>query len=77
MEAIKKFQISVQLAGRTHVERFQVAHRDETFEVELFGNTISLLNNGDNSWSQLKGDQPQEWINALGEAIEQQVRKMP
>jgi hypothetical protein len=66
MKAFQKFQIELPV---------QVIHADETFEVRLPGRTLYLLNNGDNSWSQLKGDLPQELINTVGEAIEQYIRK--
>lgn len=77
MGRLNNFQINLQLPGRTHVESFAVTHTDETFDIDLLGQSVALLNNGDNSWSQLKGDLPQEWVNALGEAIENVVKKMP
>lgn len=76
MKPFKQFQISLQLPGRTHVEVFDVVHNDETFTVSLPERAVHLLNNGDNSWNQVKGDLPQEWINALGDAIEKQIRQM-
>ena len=70
MEMKKEFKIYLKLPGHNHVEAFDVTHPDETFSITIQHDTISIIN-GDNSWSQVKGDaQPQELINQLGEAIE-------
>lgn len=69
MKQFENLHIILQLPGCTHVELFQVTHI-----VELPGQTVGLLNNGDNFWSQLKADLSQEWINALGQAIEDKIR---
>jgi hypothetical protein len=65
------FKISVTFKGAYRETNLQVFHTDETFEVELDGKMVSILNNGDNSWSLVEGDLDQLNINLIGDAIEQ------
>ena len=67
---IKEFEIQLAITGP---ETIKVRHSTETFDLELKGTAISLINNGDNSWSIVKGDIDQETANLIGEAIEQKV----
>lgn len=71
------FQINIKLPNQQGTATLTIKHQDETFSTELDGSTISLINNGDNSWSQLAGNTPQETINAIGEGIEQYEQQQP
>jgi hypothetical protein len=68
----KSFKITVALIQEVSLE---VIHNDETFEIELNGEKISIINNGDNSWSLVSGDLLQEVVNLLGEAIEKHYKE--
>ncbi|HTN20725.1 MAG TPA: hypothetical protein VL125_09630 [Pelobium sp.] len=65
------FRISVTLNDIDQTTHLKVHHRDETFEVELNGKTVAVLNNGDNSWSSVDGNLDQLTVNLIGDAIEQ------
>ena len=65
------FEIPVTLKDGDQATHLKVHHIDETFGVELDGKTVSILNNGDNSWSLVEGDLDQLTINLIGDAIEQ------
>jgi len=47
-----------------------VYHESETFDVDLGGAQVSLINNGDNSWSAVENILDQETVNEIGIAIE-------
>jgi len=47
-----------------------IHHETETFDVDLGAVQISLINNGDNSWSSVENSLDQETINEIGMAIE-------
>ncbi|QJD96044.1 hypothetical protein HH214_09225 [Mucilaginibacter robiniae] len=66
-----KFQISVQLPEEKSATALGITHPDETFSFELNGNPVSIINNGDNSWSLVSGAVAQETVNVIGDAIEQ------
>ena len=68
------FEIQVQFAGKK--ELINVLHIDETFELEIDGQKISILNNGDNSWSSVDGELDQDTINLIGEEIEKHYNSM-
>lgn len=59
------------LNGIDQTTQLKVHHKDETFEVELNGKIVAILNNGDNSWSSVAGDLDQLTVNLIGDAIEQ------
>lgn len=71
MKDDSNFRISVALNGTDQTTHLTVNHKDETFEVELNGKTIAILNNGDNSWSSVDGNADQLTVNLIGDAIEQ------
>ncbi|MVN91395.1 MULTISPECIES: hypothetical protein [Mucilaginibacter] len=56
-------------------QQYKVTHQDETFAVETDSGTITLINNGDNSWSIVNGDISQESANIIGQAIEDHYQK--
>ncbi|MBS7565700.1 hypothetical protein MTO98_01975 [Mucilaginibacter sp. SMC90] len=66
--------ITATLAGGSELH-YNVTHLDETFVVETGNGTITLINNGDNSWSIVNGDISQESANIIGQAIEDHYRK--
>lgn len=47
-----------------------VSHETETFDVDLGAAQVSLINNGDNSWSAVENLLDQETVNEIGSAIE-------
>ncbi|MGV3763782.1 hypothetical protein [Parapedobacter sp.] len=47
-----------------------VYHETETFDVDLGTAQLSLINNGDNSWSAVENLLDQETVNEIGSAIE-------
>ena len=65
------FTVHVQLAGTGTPAALQITHADETFSAQVNEVNISIINNGDNSWSLVTGQLEQEDVNAIGEAIEQ------
>jgi hypothetical protein len=74
LKSDQEFEIQVQLAGNK--EMIKVLHIDETFELEVDGQKISILNNGDNSWSLVDGELDQETVNLIGEGIENHYNSM-
>ena len=54
-----------------------VHHESETFDVEFEGKRVSLINNGDNSWSAVENLLDQEVVNEIGTAIEAHYARMP
>lgn len=71
------FEITVRPEDATLPETIRVQHRDETFRFNLDGVDISILNNGDNSWSLVSGELAQERVNEIGQAIEAWYRRQP
>lgn len=71
MKDDSNFKISVTSKDAYQETVLQVYHKDETFVVELNGQTVSILNNGDNSWSLVEGELDQLNVNLIGDAIEQ------
>ncbi|HVW98020.1 MAG TPA: hypothetical protein VHA56_18765 [Mucilaginibacter sp.] len=69
MTTDKEFKIEAIIAGNVPTS-LDVEHVDETFNVRYQNELISMINNGDNSWSEVYGNHPQELINQLGQAIE-------
>lgn len=53
-----------------------VSHETETFDVNLGEMQVSLINNGDNSWSAVENLLDQETINEIGMAIEAHYSRM-
>ncbi|TWR28558.1 hypothetical protein FPZ42_04915 [Mucilaginibacter achroorhodeus] len=74
MELHSKFMISLTVPGDSD-QQYKVTHQDETFAVETGSGTITLINNGDNSWSIVTGDISQESANIIGQAIEDHFQK--
>lgn len=64
------FQIHIKLPGYDEKATLSISHKDETFDFQLNGEDVSIINNGDNSWSIVTGNIPQETANLIGEAIE-------
>ncbi|TCK83656.1 hypothetical protein [Albibacterium bauzanense] len=71
MKDDSNFRISVTLNRIDQTTHLKVHHKDETFEIELDGKIVAILNNGDNSWSSVDGDLDQLTVNLIGDAIEQ------
>lgn len=71
MKQEDEFQVSVKLDDKNFLTTLHVTHADEAFNFEFNGNNVSIINNGDNSWSVIEGNVEQETINIIGEAIEQ------
>ncbi|WP_256011627.1 hypothetical protein [Desertivirga xinjiangensis] len=63
------FEIDVKIAG-DQLTRLKIFHETETFDFAFEGQNISLINNGDNSWSLVTGHVSQEDINSIGVEIE-------
>lgn len=63
------FKIDVNLPNLGK-KNFTIYHQSETFDFNYEGIEVSILNNGDNSWSGVKGELDQEVINSIGAAIE-------
>lgn len=70
------FEITFTLPGHEQPTRAMVRHDTETFDLKLNGSDVALLNNGDNSWSSLKGELDQESVNLIGTAIEQYYQQL-
>ncbi len=70
----KSFSIQLLFPNDNEEKILAVQHPDETFEFEWNGQTISIINNGDNSWGKVKGNTDQQIINFIGEAIENHYR---
>ncbi|PPL04786.1 hypothetical protein [Parapedobacter indicus] len=73
----QEFEITLKPEDAALPETISVQHRDETFRFTLNGADISILNNGDNSWSLVSGDLAQERVNAIGQAIEAWYGRQP
>jgi hypothetical protein len=71
---LKDMQIQFSRPG-SELQVIHVQHTTETFDFELDGTQVSLINNGDNSWSIVNGDIDQETANGIGDAIEQKIRE--
>ncbi|WP_462264666.1 hypothetical protein [Mucilaginibacter sp.] len=71
------FRVLVTLPGQREEDLLTILHEQETFDTALNGENISLINNGDNSWSQVQGNLPQETINLIGQAIEDYYSQQP
>lgn len=52
------------------LERIAVSHSDETFDIQRNHQPFSIINNGDNSWSLVRGKVSQLTVNQVGQAIE-------
>lgn len=74
MKDDKKFEIIYTLKDEDCTSVSQVVHTDETFSVLVKDKTLTLINNGDNSWSLVSGEMDQLTVNIIGEAIEQFYR---
>lgn len=68
MKDDSNFEVRVTLKDAGQETYVNVHHQDETFEIDLHGKTVSILNNGDNSWSLVDGDLDQLDINLIGDA---------
>jgi hypothetical protein len=75
MQTHKNFSIDVRLSGDQQNSVLMVNHPDETFVVTIGTRQISIINNGDNSWSLVTGDLSQENVNIIGQAIEDVYRQ--
>ena len=69
------FEISVKLNdGESY--RLAVSHRSETFDFNLKNTEVSIINNGDNSWSLVTGNLDQESVNLIGTEIEKYYQNL-
>lgn len=69
---IKEFEIKPELSSKAQLV---VKHHTETFDFVLNGSEVSIINNGDNSWSIVSGDLDQETANLIGDAIEKKLKE--
>lgn len=70
------FEITFIMPGSERPKQALVRHDTETFDLEVDGLDVVLLNNGDNSWSSLKGELDQESVNVIGAAIEEHYHRL-
>jgi len=70
------FEITFIMPGSEQPKQALVRHDTETFDLEVDGLDVVLLNNGDNSWSSLKGELDQESVNVIGAAIEEHYQRL-
>ncbi|HVW98728.1 MAG TPA: hypothetical protein VHA56_22360 [Mucilaginibacter sp.] len=71
------FEITIKPGGTASAQTLRVQHQDETFQFTIGNQTVSILNNGDNSWSLVSGELAQELVNEIGQAIETWYRSQP
>lgn len=71
---LKQFEIQYTNPQENDDRTIPVSHKSETYDLEFDGSAISLINNGDNSWSLVEGSIDQETVNLIGEAIEKKIR---
>lgn len=75
MDNIAQFDITIDLDNSQTT--INVSHQTETFDFMLDSQPVSLINNGDNSWSIVTGNITQETANQIGQAIETYYRQKP
>lgn len=68
----EKFRISVTTENGQYP--LMISHQEETFDLMYRGESISIINNGDNSWSLVIGQIDQATVNEIGQAIENYYR---
>ncbi|WP_207534169.1 hypothetical protein [Desertivirga arenae] len=68
------FKIKVNMRGQS--VSLQILHKTETFDFEMEGNKVSMINNGDNSWSIVSGNISQEEANLIGAEIEEHFKRI-
>ena len=71
---VKEFEIQYSNHSGNSARTIKVTHFTETYDFEFDGSAISLINNGDNSWSLVEGNIDQETMNLLGDAIEKKIK---
>ena len=71
---MENFKINYKDPYRNRQEELTVTHTTETFELEFDGARVSVINNGDNSWSLVHGTIDQETVNLIGDAIERKLK---
>jgi len=64
------FTITLRLPGQTKPQTILINHLSETFDFQFNGQQVSIINNGDNSWSEVGNALDQETVNLIGEKIE-------
>ena len=69
------FEIRVQLS-KPETACILIKHESETFDFEFEGKNISLINNGDNSWSSVENNLSQEDVNLIGTEIEKHYQQL-
>lgn len=76
MNTLKEpFEIDIKVA-EAETRSVKIYHETETFDFNLEGQKISLINNGDNSWSGVSGSISQEEINLIGAEIEKHYQSL-
>ncbi|RKD15173.1 hypothetical protein BCY91_06540 [Pelobium manganitolerans] len=77
MDKMKQpFSITVDLNGNGEQRTLFLTHNTETFDFELDGQAISIINNGDNSWSIVAGMIDQETVNLIGTEVEKHYKNL-
>ncbi|WP_158826992.1 hypothetical protein [Mucilaginibacter lacusdianchii] len=76
MDTHGSFKINVSFDDHSNTEEILIKHTDETFSFFRNGQQISIINNGDNSWSLIEGDLDQLVVNLIGTEIEKHYRKL-
>lgn len=71
------FEIKVDVNNSGKTISLQVRHQSETFDFNLNGTDVSIVNNGDNSWSGLSNAPNQEIVNRIGAEIEKHFKNLP
>ncbi|WP_423149451.1 hypothetical protein [Rubrolithibacter danxiaensis] len=66
----KRFEIEFNSTDAGREMKLTITHTSETFDFRFEGTDVSLINNGDNSWSSVKGQLEQEIVNEIGQEIE-------
>lgn len=76
MNRVKEpFEIDIKVS-EAETRSITIYHETETFDFDLEGQEVSLINNGDNSWSIVSGTVSQEEINLIGTEIEKHYQSL-
>jgi len=70
------FNIGIHLEGIGEKISLRVTHESETFDFVFQGKQVSIINNGDNSWSSIENELEQETINIIGAEIEKHFNSL-
>ena len=70
------FDIQLILEG-SESSILHISHDSETFDFIWKGEEVSIINNGDNSWSEIQNRLDQETVNLIGTEIEKHFVNLP